>query len=816
MMLLTPWPAIAALGIGAPLLFLMYILRLRRRQMRISSTVLWDQAVKDLAVNEPFRRFAPSIVFFLQLLALLAICAALGRPALRSDADPILGKADRIVIAIDVSASMRAPGTEKNGSAKNEEQASSAAGTAPRTRLEIAKQEALQIIQRLERSGGDNWRLPSGDHEPTNTDSAINDARPRAMLIAVGREAKALTGFTSDTRSLREAIESLQPTDEPLNIASATELIRATANDRRKSIHESRMSGANRGMQAIFLTDSNSTSVRKVDWRVINVAGSEGKMPKESDTATNASSTLTPSIHPSDNAGIVALSVRRDAGDPSQVRVFVRVLSTSPTPISTTLVCTLSRFAATDNPLGSTSTTRNNPDSVMKGQPIVVPAASSSTGFGEATTDFSMTFPAVGSAGPAGDLRVLATIELLMTDALASDNRVAAVVDALRSPRILLVSPGRGLGPDPFLLSALEATEPSALRVVDAATYTTNVGVATDDGQTGWTIYDLIVFDRVSPPAAMGTTVPRQSTLSFAAAFPPHFNLSVPPSPSSEDAGVSPPARSRVLSWSRGHAALRDVRLDTLVMFPALGLNVPDAETRVLLNDSASRGCTTETLALGTIAAQGHAHTDQASTPAQTASTVLIAAAECGATTTTAATAPRSASSPISPFTPTRTRHLLVGFALDRSNWGPHEGFPIFIANAIEWLSAANPVGFSGAARFEQTVTPGAPANVGWDPATALPINLLSQEETLGAGTRHNAAARHDTSITDNSDREVDMNSLMESTPASDTATVVADRSASTSGLSRGVGRELWPFFVLAAGLLLSVEWIVYAWQIRS
>lgn len=808
MMLLTPWPALAALGVGAPLLFLMYILRLRRRQMRISSTVLWDQAVKDLAVNEPFRRFAPSIVFFLQLLALLAICAALGRPALRNNADPILGKANRIVIAIDVSASMRAPGAEKNGSAKNEERASSATGTAPRTRLEIAKQEALQIIQRLERSGGDNWRLPSGGREPTTTESAANDARPRAMLIAVGREAKALTGFTSDTRSLREAIENLQPTDEPLNIASATELIRATANDRTKSIHESSMSSANRGMQAIFLTDSNSTSVRKADWRVIDVAGSAAEPPKEPGTAINAPSTATTSIHPSDNAGIVALSVRRDAADPSQVRVFVRVLSTSPTPISTTLVCTLSRFAATDNPLESTSTTRNNPDSVMKGQPIVVPAASASTGFGEETADFSLTFPAIGSAGPAGDLRVLATIELLVTDALNSDNRVAAVVDALRSPRILLVSPGKGLGPDPFLLSALEATEPSALRVVDAATYAANAGVATDDGQTGWTTYDLIVFDRASPPAAMGTTVPRQSTLSFAGAFPPHFNLSVRPSLSSEEAEVSTPARSRVLSWSRGHAVLRDVRLDTLVMFPALGLNVPDAETRVLLNDSASRGCTTETLALGTSAAQSTVVTDQASTPAQAASTVLIAAVDC------AATAARSTSSPIPPSTSARTRHLFVGFALDRSNWGPHEGFPIFIANAVEWLSAANPVGFSGAARFEQTATAGASASVGWDPATALPVNLLSQEETLGAGTRRTEAGRTEAVVADDPDREATANSLAASSPASDGTTARVNDSASAS--SYGIGRELWPFFVLAAGLLLSVEWIVYAWQSRS
>lgn len=815
-MLLTPWPALAALGVGTPLLFLMYILRLRRRQMRISSTVLWDQAVKDLAVNEPFRRFAPSIVFFLQLLALLAICAALGRPALRSDADPILGKADRVVIAIDVSASMQAPGTEKNRLVENDARASSATGTTPRTRLEIAKQEALQIIQRLERSGGDNWRLPSGDREPINTDSATNDARPRAMLIAVGREAKALTGFTSDTRSLRETIESLQPTDEPLNIASAIELIRATAHAPSTRILESSVSGATRGMQAIFLTDSNATSVRKADWRVIDVAGSGAEPPKQSGTATNASSTATTSIHPSDNAGIVALSVRRDAADPSQVRVFVRVLSTSPTPISTTLVCTLSRFAATSNPLGSTSTTRNNPDSVMRGQPIVVPAASPSTGFGEATADFSLTFPAVGSAGPADDLRVLATIELLVTDALTSDNRVAAVVDALRSPRILLVSPGKGLGPDPFLLSAIEATEPSALRVVDAATYAGNAGVATDDGQTGWTTYDLIVFDRVSPPTAMGTTVPRQSTLSFAGAFPPHFNLSVPPSFSAETPSAAPPSRSRVLSWSRGHAALRDVRLDTLVMFPALGLNVPDAETRVLLNDSASRGCTTETLALGTSAAQSTVLADQAATPAQTASAVLIAATECGATATATATVTGSASSPISPSTPTRTRHLLVGFALDRSNWGPHEGFPIFIANAIDWLSAANPVGFSGAARFEQTATAGAPASVGWDPATALPVNLLSQEETLGAGARLIGAARPDNSITDNSDREGDVNSQMESTAALATTTATTDGSHSTSGLSKGVGRELWPFFVLAAGLLVSVEWIVYAWQSRS
>lgn len=104
MRLLDPEAAILAGAIAAPLLTLLYFLKLRRRRLRVGSTLLWQRAVQDLQVNEPFRWLKLSVLLFLQLLALALLAIALGRPTV-----PGAGAAtDRVILVIDRSASMRA------------------------------------------------------------------------------------------------------------------------------------------------------------------------------------------------------------------------------------------------------------------------------------------------------------------------------------------------------------------------------------------------------------------------------------------------------------------------------------------------------------------------------------------------------------------------------------------------------------------------------------------------------------------------------------------------------------------------------------
>jgi len=101
---LTPMTAIIAGLITGPLLVLLYFLKLKRRQVPISSTLLWKRAVQDLQVNAPFQRLRRNILLLLQLLALALMVAVLGSPVINWRG----GSGERYVLLIDHSASMEA------------------------------------------------------------------------------------------------------------------------------------------------------------------------------------------------------------------------------------------------------------------------------------------------------------------------------------------------------------------------------------------------------------------------------------------------------------------------------------------------------------------------------------------------------------------------------------------------------------------------------------------------------------------------------------------------------------------------------------
>src|SRR5262249_55611964 len=101
---LSPLTAIVAAAVTVPALLVLYFLKLRRRAVRVSSTLLWERAVQDLQVNTPFRWLRASWILLLQLLLLGLLVTALGRPAI--DAGPAAGP--RVILLVDRSASMSA------------------------------------------------------------------------------------------------------------------------------------------------------------------------------------------------------------------------------------------------------------------------------------------------------------------------------------------------------------------------------------------------------------------------------------------------------------------------------------------------------------------------------------------------------------------------------------------------------------------------------------------------------------------------------------------------------------------------------------
>src|SRR5918999_2059058 len=97
------WKVAALAGaIAIPALLILYFLKLRRREMPVSSTILWKKAVQDLQVNAPFQRLRRNLLLLLQLLLLFLLLLALSRPV--THYTPGAGQIS--VMLIDRSASM--------------------------------------------------------------------------------------------------------------------------------------------------------------------------------------------------------------------------------------------------------------------------------------------------------------------------------------------------------------------------------------------------------------------------------------------------------------------------------------------------------------------------------------------------------------------------------------------------------------------------------------------------------------------------------------------------------------------------------------
>lgn len=155
--------AFFGLLIAIPIL-LLYMLRLRRREVVISSTFLWQQVLQDREANTPWQRLRRNFLLLLQLLILALMVLALARPYVTVPAY----SAGRTVVLLDASVSMNAQ------------------DTASGSRFEEAKARALEIIATL---GADN----------------------AMSIIRVAEQPEVLAPYTTDRELLRQAVASAQP-----------------------------------------------------------------------------------------------------------------------------------------------------------------------------------------------------------------------------------------------------------------------------------------------------------------------------------------------------------------------------------------------------------------------------------------------------------------------------------------------------------------------------------------------------------------------------------------------------------------------------
>jgi hypothetical protein len=499
---LSPIPAIIAAALAVPVLVVYYLLKLRRRPVRVSSTVLWMQAVRDVQVNIPFRWLRPTWLFILQLAVLSLLLLAMARPALDAHGDTPA----RVILLIDRTASMAAvddPGGP--------------------TRLERAQQEAIRTLDELSRSTGTGWSAWGA------LSGLGRGGTPASVaVIAYAVEPFALTSFTTDRARIRAAIESMTPSDQPGASGGQAET-----------------SASARGLQAAFdlasamlAGDVEEEGPRQ---RGLVILFSDGVSALRQDGQSGYSLAgefrfvqVGPQPgEPVDNLGIVALAARRDWEDPAMVRIFVQLVNAGERAITAPLALQV------DN-------------REVQRTAVEIPGRADGQDEGEAPDDA----PGQTAANFQLDLRDggIVTVQIAREDALRRDNEASIVIDPARRPRILLVTPdappapeGEPVarrGPEWFITELLREMR-LPLRTVPASVYMRDAAAGIAPSA------DLVIFDRVMPER-----LPPVPTMSFGASLPLDAIQVEPP-----EAGAR---GTYFTSWQRTHSILRHVALDSI------------------------------------------------------------------------------------------------------------------------------------------------------------------------------------------------------------------------------------------------------------
>jgi hypothetical protein len=181
------WPQWLLLAAIPPAVLSLYFLKLKRKRLEVSSTLLWRKTLEDIHVNSIWQRLRKNLLLYLQLAFLALLILACLRPGW-SGQDRI---GERRIYVIDNSASMQATDTSPS-------------------RLELAKEKVKNLL----------------------SETASDDV---GMVIAFSDRADVRQGFTKDKARLLAAVDSIQPTNHPTDISEALRAAAGLANPGRSS-----------------------------------------------------------------------------------------------------------------------------------------------------------------------------------------------------------------------------------------------------------------------------------------------------------------------------------------------------------------------------------------------------------------------------------------------------------------------------------------------------------------------------------------------------------------------------------------------------
>ncbi|MGV6814943.1 MAG: BatA domain-containing protein [Phycisphaerales bacterium] len=268
MSFVAPIAGLLAGGIGVLSVLVMYMLRLRRRPVQVSSTMLWTRAIKDMEGNIPFQRLSPTVLLWIHVLIVLLLALAIARPVM----DRGLVDGHRVFVLIDTTASMNAKRADG------------------RSGLDRAKAQAIARVESLFDAG----RLP------------------RVSVLACGLEPRAVMVDSTDRGRLIGEIGRIEGTDQPGAMSDGIGLA--------ESMIESMKGEGDSAGEG----DEPRSDAQSLVW-IYSDGGSmdSDRVPMRGGFGVSQSPYGLGELRV--NLGIVGLSATRDRSEPELCRVFVRV-----------------------------------------------------------------------------------------------------------------------------------------------------------------------------------------------------------------------------------------------------------------------------------------------------------------------------------------------------------------------------------------------------------------------------------------------------------------------------------------------------------
>ncbi|MBX3390653.1 MAG: VWA domain-containing protein [Phycisphaeraceae bacterium] len=535
------WPFAAAVAaIAIPALVILYLLKLRRRDLEISTTLLWKKAVQDLQANAPLQKLRRNIMLFLQLLVLGALLFALAEPVMKSGTF----KGQRHVILLDRSASMATLDASPGSST-----------SAPR--LEQAKKESLALVDSL--------------REPGLFAKATNATGDEAMIITFDNAADVRQSFTSDKQKLRAAIEGIRQSDAPTSVAEAMRLAKAHAP---KRIHVD--------------TDGSTQVIEGLSGgpQIAIHLFSDGRIPDADQAKPSADDSF--EFHSigsakSGNLGIVSVRAQRAYDNPKQLNVFVGMQNSDPAErhcdVELTIEGAVAAIKSVTLPGATQPNSANATAAPAPGNPPS-PSTSDAASPAEPRAEPPLN-PGVGGVvfSVEREDALLAEVRLrpptgssLDLDPFPTDDRVYVEAPPAKRLRVGIVTPG-----SLFLSSALAGLPLAELRTITPAEYKKMA----DKGESP--PVDVLILDGVLPPL---------SNMSNAAGLPPGRFLILGSVPAATGVKEGPPSpitdkgkagNATIVDWQRTHPALRNVTLDSVFIAESRDVEVRPGSTAVTI-----------------------------------------------------------------------------------------------------------------------------------------------------------------------------------------------------------------------------------------